>query len=355
MAATRTIAVLEDPRFRAHEGPAGHPERPERLAAVAEALEGERASGELALDARPPRPAEDPELLRVHDAGHLARLAEAEQQAPVRLDADTFFSERSLEVARLAAGGVIDLARAVARGDHASGLAAVRPPGHHAEPSRAMGFCLLNNVALAARALQAEEGVGKVLVLDWDVHHGNGTQHAFEDDPSVLYFSTHQFPYYPGTGDVHEAGQGRGTGATVNVPLPAGCGDAEYVGVMQRVFAPVALAYAPDVILVSCGFDAHRDDPLASMEVSETGFHAMASVLRHVADEICGGRVAFILEGGYALSGLREGTRAVLRACRPTPPAAPGTVDAPAGSLLRQVVEQVRAVHGPRFRGLGGA
>jgi acetoin utilization deacetylase AcuC-like enzyme len=124
---------------------------------------------------------------------------------------------------------------------------------------------------------------------------------------------------------------------------------------MQRVFAPVALAYAPDVILVSCGFDAHRDDPLASMEVSETGFHAMASVLRHVADEICGGRVAFILEGGYALSGLREGTRAVLRACRPNPPAAPGTVDAPAGSLLRQVVEQVRAVHGPRFRGLGGA
>ena len=261
------MAVLEDPRFREHVGPAGHPERPERLAAV-----------EAAIAARPetfarvaPRPADDTELLRIHAPEHLARLRAASGRAPLQLDPDTYLGPRSVEVAELAAGGLIDLCRAVVRRDVETGLAAVRPPGHHAEAGRAMGFCLFNNVAVAARALQAHEGVERVLILDWDVHHGNGTQHSFEDDPSVLYFSTHQFPYYPGTGDFGEVGVGRATGTTVNVPLPAGCGDAEYVGTLQRVFVPVARWFRPDVVLVSCGFDAHRDDPLAAMEVLGSG------------------------------------------------------------------------------------
>lgn len=343
------MAVLEDPRYREHAGPPGHPERPERLAAVGAAI---AARAEL-LVRTPPRCADDVELLRVHDADHLARLTAATPRAPLQLDADTYFGPRSLEVARLAAGGLVDLARAVVRREVDVGLAAVRPPGHHAEASRAMGFCLFNNVAVAARALQAEEGLERVLVLDWDVHHGNGTQHSFESDPSVLYLSTHQFPYYPGTGDFDEAGVGAGLGATVNVPMPAGCGDAEYVGVMQRIVAPAARWFRPDAILVSCGFDAHRDDPLASMEVSQQGFLALATIVRQLADELCGGRLVFALEGGYAASGLAEGTTAVLEATlRPTPYAV-APVEMPAGSVLRQLVDAAVAVHRHRIPDLG--
>jgi acetoin utilization deacetylase AcuC-like enzyme len=345
------MAVLEDPRFREHAGPRGHPERPERLVAVAKALAARREP--LARVA--PRAADPGELLRVHTEQHLRALRAAAVRAPMQLDADTYLGVGSLEVAELAAGGLIDLCRAVARGEAQTGLAAVRPPGHHAEADRAMGFCLYNNVAVAARALQAEEGVARVLILDWDVHHGNGTQHTFEDDPSVLYFSTHQFPYYPGTGAFGEAGVGRGAGATVNVPMPAGCGDAEYVGALQRLFAPVARVFRPDLLLVSCGFDAHRDDPLAAMEVSAEGFLAMAAIVRAAADELCGGRVVFALEGGYAPSGLAEGTAAVLEAALRAEALAVAPVEMPAGSLLRRLVNSAVEVHGARFPGLGAA
>jgi acetoin utilization deacetylase AcuC-like enzyme len=339
------MAVLEDPRYREHVGPRGHPERPERLAAVGAAI----AARSEPLVRLASRPADDAELLRVHEPAHLARLAEAATRAPLQLDADTYLAPRSVEVARLAAGGLVDLARAVVRREVDVGLAAVRPPGHHAEAGRAMGFCLLNNVAVAVRALQAEEGLGRVLVFDWDVHHGNGTQHSFEEDPSVLYVSTHQFPYYPGTGDFDEAGVGKGLGTTVNVPMPAGCGDAEYVGAVQRIVAPAARWFRPEAILVSCGFDAHRDDPLAAMEVSQEGFLALASIVRRLADELCGGRLVFALEGGYAPSGLTEGT-----AVRPTPYDV-SPVDAPAGSVLRQLVGAAAAVHGRRIPDLGAA
>jgi acetoin utilization deacetylase AcuC-like enzyme len=303
-----------------------------------------------------PRPADDEEILRVHGREHLTRLAEATRRAPLQLDPDTYLSERSLAVARLAAGGAIDLARAVVRRDLPTGLAAIRPPGHHAEASRAMGFCLLNNVAVTARALQVEEGVERVLVFDWDVHHGNGTQHSFEEDPSVLYVSTHQFPYYPGTGAAGETGRGAGEGATLNVPLPAGCGDAEYVGAVQRLLVPAARAFRPDVVLVSAGFDAHADDPLAAMTVTAAGFAAMAAVVRHLADDLCGGRLVFLLEGGYAASGLREGTDAVVRAAlAPEAPALPAPVDAPEGTLLRRAVDQVVNAHRGRIPGLGAA
>jgi acetoin utilization deacetylase AcuC-like enzyme len=231
----------------------------------------------------------------------------------------------------------------------------VRPPGHHAEAQRAMGFCLFNNVAIAARALR-RDGVQRVLVLDWDVHHGNGTQHLFEEDPDVLFLSTHQFPFYPGTGDFVEAGRGRGEHATVNVPLPPGCGDAEYAGVLRRVLVPIALAFRPELILVSCGFDAHRDDPLASMQLTRAGYAEMTRIVRALADEVCGGRVALVLEGGYAPSGLHDGTSAVLDALLEA--SAPALGPAPElvpGSTLAHVVGQVAAVHRRRFPDLGAA
>ncbi len=346
---SRRIGVVEDPRYREHRPPEGHPERPDRLVAVGEAVAARRDR----LVALAPRPGTDDEILRVHDRDHLARVEEAARRAPSRLDPDTYASARSLEVARLAVGGAVDLARAVARGELDAGLAAVRPPGHHAEADRAMGFCLFNNAAVVARALQAEEGVGRLLLLDWDVHHGNGSQHSFYADPSVIYVSTHQFPYYPGTGDWNEVGAGRGEGTTLNVPMPPGCGDAEYLGVFERVVVPAIRAFEPELVLVSCGFDAHRDDPLASMELSGAGFREATRQIRAVADALCGGRLVFVLEGGYALSGLREGTGAVLDAlleqdCAP----APGP-DARRGSTLHHLIERAASTHAARVPRIG--
>ncbi|MHC4789216.1 MAG: histone deacetylase family protein, partial [Planctomycetota bacterium] len=329
MDASRATAVVEDSRFRDHRGPGGHPERPERLAAVDAAL-AERSDR---LERLAPRPASPDEILRVHTPAHLKLIGEAAGRAPLRLDADTYVSPQSCDVALLAAGATIDLARAVARGEIRSGFAAVRPPGHHAEAGRAMGFCLFNNVAVAARALRAEDGVERVLILDWDVHHGNGTQHFFEEDPSVLYVSFHQFPFYPGTGDFAEAGRGKGLGATLNVPLPAGCGDLEYEGVARRLLVPAARHFRPEMILVSSGFDAHRDDPLGGMAVSREGFRSLARVVRALADDLCAGRLACVLEGGYADSGLREGTAALLDALLdPAPSPLPPTPDPMPGS-----------------------
>ena len=343
-------AVVEDARFRHHLAPSGHPERPERLVAVARAV----AAREAELRRLTPREADDTELLRVHPARHLASIREAVRQAPAQLDPDTYVSAESLSVARLAAGASVDLARAVARGEVPSGLAAVRPPGHHAEADRAMGFCLFNNVAVAARALQAQDDVERILILDWDVHHGNGTQHLFERERDVLYFSTHQYPYYPGTGAFHEAGCDEGLGATVNVPLPAGCGDGEYLAVARRLLAPVARGFRPDLILVSCGFDAHHSDPLASMQLSGRGFLELARIVRALADDLCGGRMALVLEGGYAAQGLEEGTAAVLQALLESAPGSLCEGDAPEpGSRLHGVLAGVRAVHGERFAGLG--
>ncbi len=269
------------------------------------------------------------------------------------MDADTYLGRQSVDVARLAAGSAAAMACGLARDEFGIGFAALRPPGHHAEANRAMGFCLLNNVAIAARAAQREEGVERILIVDWDVHHGNGTQHSFEEDPSILYFSTHQFPHYPGTGNFDEIGRGRGVGATVNVPMPPGCGDAEYLGVFQRILAPVARHHRPELILVSCGFDAHRDDPLASMELSGAGFGALAQMVRALAAELCAGRLGFVLEGGYAASGLREGTEAVLAAALgdgdPQPPA-PEPVP---GSALAHLIQRVGTVHGGKIPGIG--
>jgi acetoin utilization deacetylase AcuC-like enzyme len=342
MHAKREMAIVEDSRFLNHRGPAGHPERPDRLTAVSEVL----AAHEGALTRVAPRAAAPEEILRVHSRAHFDAVSKAVRGAPGQLDADTYVSSESLDVALLAAGSTVDLALRVARGELASGLAAVRPPGHHAEPDRAMGFCLFNNVAIAARALQHELGVEKILIIDWDVHHGNGTQHSFDADPSVLFASTHQYPFYPGTGAVDESGVGRGEGFTLNVPLPAGCGDTEYVGAFQHLIAPAAQSFKPELILISCGFDAHRDDPLANMAVTREGYWAMSAIVRALADDLCGGRLVFVLEGGYAASGLRDGVAAVLDVmladAGPEPPEITPVLPE---STLGRVVDQVGSVH----------
>jgi acetoin utilization deacetylase AcuC-like enzyme len=344
------IHVVSDPRYQDHRGPDGHPERPERLVAVNEAL----ARHEDVIVRRTPRAAEAEEVLRVHDADHWGLVRESSGSDLARLDPDTYTCRDSFSVARLAAGGTVDLAGAIAAGEATCGIAAVRPPGHHAESDRAMGFCLFNNIAVAARALQAEHGVDKLLILDWDVHHGNGTQHSFEDDPSVLYVSTHQFPYYPGTGDFGECGVGRGEGTTVNIPMPAGCGDAEYVGTLGRILVPVARQFEPEMILVSAGFDAHLADPLASMDVTGAGYRAMTALVRALAEDLCDGRVLFVLEGGYSPESLIDGVTAVVEVMSAEAPEVPsGFGDLAPGSPLRGIVERTAAVHATRYSGIG--
>ncbi len=351
----RSICVVEDPRFMDHVAPSGHPEHEQRLVAVSQAI-AEFSRGESGQIQRlDPRRAEDREILRIHDDRHLQMTEIAAKRAPGNLDPDTYVSRQSFDVAMLAAGSAVELALGVARGDLASGFAASRPPGHHAEGDRAMGFCLFNNVAIAARALQAEAGLERIAIVDWDVHHGNGTQHSFEDDPSILFVSAHQFPFYPGTGAVGEVGSGRGEGSTLNVPLPPGCGDLEYVGIFHHVVAPVIREFRPEMILISCGFDAHQDDPLASMSVGAGGYLTMTRIMRALAKEVCGGRICFFLEGGYSPTGLGEGTGSVLSAMlepgswQPAPGDVPDLV--PGGSL-HQAVSQVAAVHGQRYRSI---
>ena len=249
-----------------------------------------------------PREATREQLARVHDAAYLQRLSETAGQA-VALDPDTYTSPESHEVALLAAGAAVDAVERVMGATHTTALAMVRPPGHHAERSRAMGFCLFNNVAIAA-AHARTLGAGRVAIVDFDVHHGNGTQHIFERDPSILYISTHQYPYYPGTGAADEVGVGDGAGFTVNVPLESGSVDADYRIAFDEIVLPVLRQFHPDLLLVSAGFDAHERDPLATMRLTSEAFGAMTMGLRRVAGDVCKGRMALVTEGGYDLQAL---------------------------------------------------
>jgi acetoin utilization deacetylase AcuC-like enzyme len=298
------VGLVLDPVFEAHDTGPGHPERPARLAAVREALEGAGLPARCRILA--PVPATDAEITAVHSPGYLRHVESAIARGARILDSgDTAVSSRSAEVARLACGSALALAREVAAGRLRRGFAAVRPPGHHAESAMAMGFCLFNNVAVAARALR-REGLAKVLVVDWDVHHGNGTQHLFEDDPTVFYFSVHQFPLYPGTGAASERGRGAGLGATLNCPLPPGSGDAAFLRTLTDALLPAARAFQPEMILVSAGFDAHAADPLGGLTVGTETFAEATRLLLDLADELAGGRLVSVLEGGYDLGALGE-------------------------------------------------
>ncbi len=253
----------------------------------------------------PPRSDLSDWIAQVHSPGHLSRLERLQPGTGiVRIDADTLMSSESYCVAKLAVEGTLAAADGIMTGQFTNAFCAVRPPGHHAEANRAMGFCLLNNVAIAARYLQHRHGLKKIMIIDWDVHHGNGTQHIFEEDPTVFYFSIHQFPLYPGTGRADEHGRGAGEGYTLNCPLPPGKGDDEYMTVFEKSLRPAVEAFRPDFILISAGFDAHRDDPLANMGVTEEGFGEMTRMVKDWARVHCEGRVLSCLEGGYHLDAL---------------------------------------------------
>jgi acetoin utilization deacetylase AcuC-like enzyme len=301
--------IVTDETFLEHDTGAGHPERADRLRAIHRWLEQQKPDDWIRVAARD---ASAEELARVHIPEHVQRVAATAGVSHYAFDADTPVSPRSFAAARRAAGGVLALVDAVMAGTVKNGFAFVRPPGHHAERDRAMGFCLFNNVALAAAHLRVAHRIERVLVVDWDVHHGNGTQHAFYRDPSVLFLSTHQYPFYPGTGAAREVGAGEGEGFTLNLPFPAGYGDAEYVQSFLEIVEPVARRFQPQFVLVSAGFDAHRRDPLAGMEVTEAGFAKLARVLLRVARDVCGGRLVAVLEGGYDLEGLTRSVAAVV-------------------------------------------
>jgi len=336
------LGYILDEVFVNHRAPSGHPERPARAEAVRDAL---NAAG-IATRGRhvATRPATDDELARVHDAAYLDELTRLVPGKTGWLDADTYFSPGTWDAARAAAGSTTQLALDVLSGQLAQGIAVVRPPGHHATRDRAMGFCLLNNVAVAAAALRAG-GAARVAILDWDVHHGNGTQDIFWNDPNVLYLSVHQFPYYPGSGAPTELGGPGAIGATVNVGLPSGCGDAEYAAAFDHVFLPKLAVFRPDVLLISAGFDAFEHDPLAGMRVTHAGFAAMARRLRAAADRWSQGRVVAVLEGGYDLDGLGGGMTAVLSAFAGPVEPLPAIAPLPAHIVARAAIEGTLLAH----------
>jgi acetoin utilization deacetylase AcuC-like enzyme len=306
-------AFVCSPRYRDHGTGPLHPEQPARLDAIERRL---RESGLLeTLLAVAPSPAPLEWVTKVHSPAYVERVRRlCAEGAPLIDTPDVPITTASYEVALLAAGGVLAAVDAVAAGRARNAFCAVRPPGHHALRDRAMGFCLFNNVAIAARYAQGKHGFAKVLIADWDVHHGNGTQAAFYDDPSVFYFSVHQHPFYPGTGESAEAGTGRGWSTTRNIPLPAGSDDAAYVRAFTEVLVPAALDFRPDFVFISAGFDAHQDDPLGGMRLTPAGYAALTRIVKELAARFCGGRIVAVLEGGYDLDGLAAAVEAHIRA-----------------------------------------
>jgi acetoin utilization deacetylase AcuC-like enzyme len=311
MAASRTIQLLTDERMLAHAAP-GHPERPERLAPVTDGVTDAASTLKAPLERPAVEPASDEMLERIHPGWYLRALDTVAGRGGGWIDADTYLGPQSMLAARLAAGATLAAAEAVARGAAAIAFAVVRPPGHHASEERAAGFCLLNNVAIAVAGLRAMGLAQRIAIVDWDVHHGNGTQAVFEADPDLCYASTHEWPFYPGTGAAEERGSGPAIGTKHNVPLPVGTGDDDFTDAWRLQLLPAVEDFAPEVILVSAGYDAHRDDPLARLEVTEQGYRAVARELGAVARRLELPGVALALEGGYDVDALRASTSATV-------------------------------------------
>lgn len=307
--------IIKDPLFLEHLSGENHPESPARLAHIHSMLPSIDAEG---ISYIKPRAASHEEMSRIHDIAYIERIA-ATKGKFASLDPDTSASPRTYEAACLAAGATLSLADSIISRQVLNGFALIRPPGHHAEKDRSMGFCIFNNIAVAARYLQAEKGLTRILIVDFDLHHGNGTQRSFYFDPSVLYFSTHQFPYYPGTGWYDEAGAGDGRGYTVNVPMAYGMSDDDYVFAFQELLVPIAYIYKPDMLLVSAGFDTYHNDPLGGMSVTESGFSELARIILDIAEHVAGSRVLFALEGGYDPPGLARSVRAVITMMKGSP------------------------------------
>jgi len=303
-------AVFKSDLFLAHMENFPHIESADRLKVIYQALKNEGIGNRLLY---PEFEAVTNDILEYnHHSAYVAKVAATDGKTYVSLDPDTQTSALSFQAASLAVGAAVSGVKMIHQGEINNGFCLVRPPGHHAESDQAMGFCLFNNAALAARYAIKELGYERVLLVDWDLHHGNGTQHSFYDTDKVLYFSTHQHPFFPGTGAATETGIGAGLGYTINVPLPAGIEDRAYATVFNDLLAPIARQYKPQFIILSAGYDTHRNDPLGGMAVTGKGFAYMTKVLLDLATELCDGRFLACLEGGYDLNGLREGIIATL-------------------------------------------
>ena len=302
------------PDYLRHIAGAGHPEGPERLESIVNHLAETKLLDHLIRIE--PYPADVEWIATIHTPEYIDFIKQSCAQGDNHLDADTGICPDSYRVALLAAGGALSAADAVMNDRITNAFCAVRPPGHHAEKNQAMGFCLFNNVAIAARYLQTRYQLEKILIIDWDVHHGNGTQNAFYDDPTVFYFSIHQWPHYPGTGRPSETGIGKGEGYTLNVPLTPGHGNDTYIQVFETQLAPAIRRFQPDFILISAGFDAHLNDPLAGMQVTELGYATLTKIVVNLANEFCQGRIISLLEGGYNLETMSRSVAAHIEALR---------------------------------------
>lgn len=307
---SRKTGIVKDSRYLQHASGFSHPESPERLASVYEMLDNPHMSWKY-VDIEP-RAASHDEIAYVHTSSYIHYIAGTAGKNCVFLDSDTIAGAETYEIAKLAVGGLMNAIDSVMTGEVDNAFAFVRPPGHHAVPGNSAGFCVFNNVAVGAMHAIKKHGLKKILIVDWDLHHGNGTQKIFYSDRRVLYFSTHQYPYYPGTGGLHEIGEGQALGYTVNVPLRRGAVNGTFISAFRKILEPIALAYKPELILVSAGFDTYYQDPLGGMRVTPEGFAAMARVLLNIADKCCSGRVASVLEGGYNVVGLARSAKATL-------------------------------------------
>lgn len=305
--------IVYDPVYKKHLTLPGHPECPERCDAIMAAIKEKVPDGRLRrVNARA---AEVKDLLRCHTREYVESAREDIEGGAASLrTGDTDVSEKSHDAALVAAGGVMSAVDAVIAGEVSNAFCVVRPPGHHATGSRGMGFCIFNNVAIAARYAQNQHGINKVLIVDWDVHHGNGTQDIFYSDPTVFYFSTHQWPLYPGTGRIVETGEGDGKGYTLNCPLSAGSGRKEVVGAFRQKLLPAMKGFAPDLVMISAGFDARKGDLIGNMVLSDKDFAELTQILIEVASQYSGGRIISVLEGGYTLAGLASSSVAHVKA-----------------------------------------
>lgn len=302
-----TVGFVYDPIYLQHDT-GQHVENARRLEAIIAHLE--QTQLKQRLTPIEPRAASVEEISLVHQRHYISHIQNVAQGGGGWLDADTVMSSNSYRVALYAAGGAIRATEAVMNGEVGSAFALVRPPGHHATSQQAMGFCLFNNIAIATKYALANYELDRILIIDFDVHHGNGTQATFYDEPRVLYISTHQYPHYPGTGRIDETGIGEAEGTTINIPLPPGCGDAEYLQTFEQIIVPAAKLFQPKLVLVSAGYDSHWADGLAMMQVSITGFAQMVKVIKELADELCHGRLVLTLEGGYHLQALSYSVKA---------------------------------------------
>jgi acetoin utilization deacetylase AcuC-like enzyme len=342
---SRKTGIIKDGRYMDHGGGFAHPESPERLAAIYTMLGSPDMAGKFTEIA--PREASVEELAAIHRPSYINSVAATAGKSFTSLDCDTATTEGSFRAAKLAAGGLCNAIDSVVSGSVDNAFALIRPPGHHAESNAAKGFCIFNNVAIGAMHAIKKHSTERILIVDWDLHHGNGTQHSFYDDSRVLYFSTHQYPYYPGTGALEENGRGAGLGYTVNVPLRPGADNERYLNIFRKILQPVALKFKPELIMVSAGFDIYKQDPLGGMEVTPEGFACLARVLMNVADACCRGRMVMALEGGYHIRGQAEAVKMVLQEMRDEtrtdvealfPTAGDGAQEDP---LIRRVIGQI--------------